>query len=78
MMPKGSAIVLNASTNAHLGMPGRRCMARPKRAYHTAKTLSAELLERGIRVNDVSLARSRQRCCAMDPGKNPRNQRLDS
>ena len=35
LMSKGSAIVLNASINAHLGMPGQRCTARPKRACST-------------------------------------------
>src|SRR5215831_1411517 len=54
-MPKGSAIVLNASINAHLGMPGTTVYGATKAAViNMSKTLSAELLERGIRVNAVS------------------------
>src|SRR5690348_2312517 len=55
LMPKGSAIVLNASINAHLGMPGTTVYGAVKAGVvNMAKTLSAELLERGIRVNAVS------------------------
>jgi NAD(P)-dependent dehydrogenase (short-subunit alcohol dehydrogenase family) len=55
LMPKGSAIVLNASINAHLGMPGTAVYGASKAGViNLAKTLSAELLERGIRVNAVS------------------------
>lgn len=55
LMPKGSAIVLNASINAHLGMPGTTVYAASKAAVVSmAKTLSADLLEKGIRVNAVS------------------------
>src|SRR6185436_19173181 len=55
LMPKGSAIVLNASINAHLGMPGTTVYGATKAGVvNLAKTLSAELLEKGIRVNAVS------------------------
>jgi NAD(P)-dependent dehydrogenase (short-subunit alcohol dehydrogenase family) len=55
LMPKGSAIVLNASINAHLGMPGTTVYGATKAAVtNMAKTLSADLLEKGIRVNAVS------------------------
>src|SRR5690349_10742223 len=55
LMSKGSAIVLNASINAHLGMPGTSVYGATKAGVvNMAKTLSAELLERGIRVNAVS------------------------
>jgi len=55
LMPKGSAIVLNASINAHLGMPGTTVYGASKAAVISmAKTFSAELLERGIRVNAIS------------------------
>jgi NAD(P)-dependent dehydrogenase (short-subunit alcohol dehydrogenase family) len=55
LMPKGSAIVLNGSINAHLGMPGTTVYGATKAAVvNMAKTLSAEFLERGIRVNVVS------------------------
>jgi len=55
LMSKGSAIVLNASINAHLGMPGTTVYGATKAAVvNMAKTLSADLLERGIRVNAIS------------------------
>src|ERR1043165_2456563 len=55
MMPKGSAIVLNASINAHLGMPGTTVYGATKAAVvNMAKTLSADLLDRSIRVNAIS------------------------
>jgi NAD(P)-dependent dehydrogenase (short-subunit alcohol dehydrogenase family) len=47
--------VLNASINAHLGMPGITVYGAAKAAVvNMAKTLSAELLEKGIRVNAIS------------------------
>ena len=55
LMPKGSAIVLNASINAHLGMPGTTVYGATKAAVlNMVKTISAELLEKGIRVNAIS------------------------
>lgn len=55
LMPAGSAIVLNASINAHLGMPGSVVYGATKAAVlNMAKTLSADLLGRGIRVNAIS------------------------
>jgi NAD(P)-dependent dehydrogenase (short-subunit alcohol dehydrogenase family) len=55
LMPKGSAIVLNASINAHLGMPGSTVYGATKAAVvNMAKTLSADLLQKGIRVNAIS------------------------
>jgi NAD(P)-dependent dehydrogenase (short-subunit alcohol dehydrogenase family) len=55
LMPKGSAIVLNASINAHLGMPGSAVYGATKAAVlNMAKTLSADLLEKDIRVNAIS------------------------
>ncbi len=55
LMSKGSAIVLNASINAHLGMPGTTVYGPIKAGVvNMAKTLSADLLEKGIRVNAVS------------------------
>src|SRR5215831_3417191 len=55
LMPKGSSIVLNGSINAHLGMPGTTVYGASKAGVvNMAKTLSAELLERGIRVNVIS------------------------
>jgi NAD(P)-dependent dehydrogenase (short-subunit alcohol dehydrogenase family) len=55
LMSKGSAIVLNASINAHLGMPGTTVYGATKAAVvNMAKTLSADLLDKGIRVNAIS------------------------
>jgi NAD(P)-dependent dehydrogenase (short-subunit alcohol dehydrogenase family) len=52
---QGAAVVLNGSINAHIGMPGSSVYAASKAALISlAKTLSAELLPRGIRVNVVS------------------------
>jgi NAD(P)-dependent dehydrogenase (short-subunit alcohol dehydrogenase family) len=51
----GASIVLNSSINARLGVPNSSVYAASKAALITfAKTLSAELLPRGIRVNVVS------------------------
>jgi NAD(P)-dependent dehydrogenase (short-subunit alcohol dehydrogenase family) len=51
----GAAIVLNGSINAHIGMPTSSVYAASKAALISfAKTLSAELLPRRIRVNVVS------------------------
>jgi NAD(P)-dependent dehydrogenase (short-subunit alcohol dehydrogenase family) len=51
----GASIVLNGSINAHLGMPNSSVYAASKAALISlAKTLSAELLPRGIRVNVIS------------------------
>ena len=55
LMPPGSAILLNASINAHLGMPGSTVYGATKAAVvNMAKTLSADLLQKGIRVNAIS------------------------
>jgi NAD(P)-dependent dehydrogenase (short-subunit alcohol dehydrogenase family) len=55
LMSKGSAIVLNASINAHLGMSGTTVYGATKAAViNMAQTFSRELLERDIRVNVIS------------------------
>lgn len=55
LFSRGAAVVLNASVNAHLGMPGSSVYGASKAAVvNMAKTLSADLLERGVRVNAVS------------------------
>jgi NAD(P)-dependent dehydrogenase (short-subunit alcohol dehydrogenase family) len=55
LLARGGAIVLNASISAHIGMPGSTVYGASKAAVVSlAKTLSADLLERGIRVNAVS------------------------
>src|SRR5262249_62357507 len=51
----GAAVVLNASINAHKGMPGTSVYGATKAAVvNLAKTLSADLVARGIRVNALS------------------------
>ncbi|MDQ0474147.1 SDR family oxidoreductase [Labrys wisconsinensis] len=50
-----ASIVLNTSINAHIGMPNSSVYAASKAALLSlARTLSGELLPRGIRVNAVS------------------------
>ncbi|KOF13658.1 short-chain dehydrogenase [Ensifer adhaerens] len=52
---KPASIVLNTSINAHIGMPTSSVYALSKAALLSlAKTLSGELIGRGIRVNAVS------------------------
>lgn len=55
LLNRGAAIVLNGSINAHIGMPSSSVYAASKAALISlAKTLSAELLPAGVRVNVVS------------------------
>jgi NAD(P)-dependent dehydrogenase (short-subunit alcohol dehydrogenase family) len=55
LLNKGASIVINGSINAHIGMPGSSVYAASKAAVISlAKTLSSELLPRGVRVNVVS------------------------
>jgi NAD(P)-dependent dehydrogenase (short-subunit alcohol dehydrogenase family) len=55
LMSRGSAIVLNASINAHLGMPTTTVYGATKAGVlNMAKTISADLLDKGIRVNAIS------------------------
>jgi NAD(P)-dependent dehydrogenase (short-subunit alcohol dehydrogenase family) len=50
-----ASIVLNASVNAHIGMPNTTVYAATKAALLSlTRTLSGELISRGIRVNAVS------------------------
>lgn len=55
LMTNGGSIVLNGSVNAHIGMPGSSVYAASKAALLSLRrTLSADLLSQGIRVNVVS------------------------
>ncbi len=55
LLRKGASLVINGSINAHIGMPNSSIYAASKAAVISmAKTLSAELLPRGARVNVVS------------------------
>jgi NAD(P)-dependent dehydrogenase (short-subunit alcohol dehydrogenase family) len=50
-----ASIILNTSINAHIGMPNSSVYGASKAAMISlAKTLSGELIERGIRVNAIS------------------------
>lgn len=50
-----ASIVLNGSVNAHIGMPNTSVYAATKAALVSlARTLSGELIDRGIRINAVS------------------------
>lgn len=52
---KPASIVVNASVNAHIGMPNTTVYAATKAALLSlTRTLSGELVSRGIRVNAVS------------------------
>jgi len=55
LLRRGGAVVVNASINAHLGMPGTSAYAASKAALRSfARTAAAELAEQGVRVNAVS------------------------
>lgn len=55
LIPKGGSIILNTSWLNQVGTPGRTLLSASKAAVRSfARTLSAELLDRGIRVNAVS------------------------
>ena len=55
LMGPGGTIVLNTSINANIGMPGTSVYAASKAALISlARTLSADVLAQGIRVNAVS------------------------
>ena len=50
-----ASIVLNASVNAHVGMPNTSVYGASKAALLSlARTLSGELIQRGVRVNAIS------------------------
>jgi len=55
MFASKASIVLNGSVNAHIGMPNTSVYAATKAALISfVRTLSGELVARGIRVNAVS------------------------
>lgn len=55
LLSNPSSIVLNTSINAHMGMPNSSVYAASKAGLISlARTLSGELVSRGIRVNAVS------------------------
>jgi NAD(P)-dependent dehydrogenase (short-subunit alcohol dehydrogenase family) len=55
ILNRGASIIINGSINARIGMPNTSVYAASKAAVISlARTLSAELLPRGVRVNVVS------------------------
>jgi NAD(P)-dependent dehydrogenase (short-subunit alcohol dehydrogenase family) len=55
LLSRGAAVVLNASINAHIALPGSSVYGASKAGVvNLAKTLSVDLLARGVRVNVVS------------------------
>jgi NAD(P)-dependent dehydrogenase (short-subunit alcohol dehydrogenase family) len=55
LIRRGGAIILNASINARLGMPGTSAYAASKAALRSfARTAASELAEQGVRVNAIS------------------------
>jgi len=55
ILAKGASIILNASVVASIGLPQSSVYSMTKAAVRNlARTLSAELLDRGIRVNVIS------------------------
>jgi NAD(P)-dependent dehydrogenase (short-subunit alcohol dehydrogenase family) len=55
LLRRGGAVVLNASINVHLGMPGTSVYAASKAALRSlARTAASELAGQGVRVNAIS------------------------
>lgn len=55
LMPKGSSVILNTSWLNQIGTPGKSVLSASKAAVRSfARTMSAELLDQGIRVNCIS------------------------
>jgi NAD(P)-dependent dehydrogenase (short-subunit alcohol dehydrogenase family) len=55
LLSDNASIILNTSINAHIGMPNSSILAASKAAVISfARTISAELVGRGIRVNALS------------------------
>ncbi|MGB3780952.1 MAG: SDR family NAD(P)-dependent oxidoreductase, partial [Tunicatimonas sp.] len=55
LMGEGTSVIINASINAYIGMPNSSVYAASKAAVISlARTLSGELVDRGIRVNALS------------------------
>jgi NAD(P)-dependent dehydrogenase (short-subunit alcohol dehydrogenase family) len=55
LLANPSSVVLNSSVNAHIGMPTSSVYSATKAALRSlSRTLSGELIARGIRVNTIS------------------------
>ena len=56
LLSDGASIILNGSANAHVGFPGASVYSASKAAVHSfARTLTVELIGRGIRVNTLNI-----------------------
>ena len=56
LLSNGASIILNGSVNAHVGFANAAVYSASKAAVHSlARTLSAELAPRGIRVNTLNI-----------------------
>jgi NAD(P)-dependent dehydrogenase (short-subunit alcohol dehydrogenase family) len=56
LLSDGASIILNGSVNAHVGFANASVYSASKAAVHSlARTLSAELAPRGIRVNTLNI-----------------------
>ena len=56
LLSEGASIILNGSVNAHVGFANASVYSASKAAVHSlARTLSAELAPRGIRVNTLNI-----------------------
>lgn len=56
LLRRGASIIVNGSVNAHVGFANASVYSASKAAVHSlARTLSAELSERGIRVNTLNI-----------------------
>jgi NAD(P)-dependent dehydrogenase (short-subunit alcohol dehydrogenase family) len=56
LLNAGASVILNGSVNAHVGFPSASVYSASKAAVHSlARTLSAELIAQGIRVNTLNI-----------------------
>jgi len=70
LLRKGSSVVINASVGARKGWPTTSTVSTCKAAVvHLARILSAELVDRGIRVNTLSPGRRTRRCSLASQAK---------
>jgi NAD(P)-dependent dehydrogenase (short-subunit alcohol dehydrogenase family) len=70
LLRPGSSVVINASVGARKGWPTTSTVSTCKAAVvHLARILSAELVDRGIRVNTLSPDRRTRRCSVASQAK---------
>ncbi|GHO48384.1 SDR family oxidoreductase [Ktedonospora formicarum] len=56
LLNDGASIIINGSINAHMAIPGSSIYSASKAAIHSlSRSLSSELIERGIRVNTITI-----------------------